>query len=67
MLRKPWTEREWLRVAIPVSAISVIASIAPSTVLAPFGPIERSMMLLTLAVLAGTSIIGAMTDELSGE
>lgn len=67
MTRKPWTEKEWLWVAIPVSMISIVASSAPKTVLSTLGPAERSMLLLILAVLAGTSIIWAMTDELSGE
>ncbi|MBD0334614.1 MAG: hypothetical protein ICV62_03925 [Cyanobacteria bacterium Co-bin13] len=67
MPRKPWTEEQWLFLAIPISAVSIAASIAPGTVLAALGPIERAMLLLVLAVLAGTSIIGAMTDELPGE
>lgn len=67
MLRKSWTENQWLLLAIPISAASIVTSSAPKTILAALGPLERSSALLSLAILAGMSIIGAMTDELSGE
>jgi hypothetical protein len=67
MTRKPWTEQQWLILALPISFISIAASAAPKTLLAMLDPIERASALLSLAILAGMSLIGAMTDELTEE